>query len=163
MRGSRAPDVRRADLLDGLHRRPKVRRAAAAAAAGRQQDHVHGGGLQPRGEPRHAQPLLRGQWHPRQLPAGLPAGPGGQGHPVHRLLQGGAGATDSLACLLAAAGSSPGCLWTHLLCVPLLQELNEMNDVPAEILTANNIPTLNTVFAGAQPSIEGGTCCAVRR
>ncbi|KAG6609860.1 Thioredoxin-like fold [Phytophthora cinnamomi] len=28
-----------------------------------------------------------------------------------------------------------------------VQELNEMNDVPAEILTANNIPTLNTVFA----------------
>ncbi|KAL3673707.1 hypothetical protein V7S43_001404 [Phytophthora oleae] len=28
-----------------------------------------------------------------------------------------------------------------------IQELNEMNDVPVEILKANNIPTLNSVFA----------------
>ncbi|KAG7401923.1 hypothetical protein PHYBOEH_009503 [Phytophthora boehmeriae] len=28
-----------------------------------------------------------------------------------------------------------------------IQELNEMNDVPPEILKANNTPTLNTVFA----------------
>lgn len=28
-----------------------------------------------------------------------------------------------------------------------IQELNEMNDVPPELLKANNIPTLNSVFA----------------
>ncbi|KAI9995664.1 hypothetical protein PInf_012729 [Phytophthora infestans] len=29
-----------------------------------------------------------------------------------------------------------------------IQQLNEVNDVPPEILKANNIPTLNSVFAG---------------
>lgn len=31
----------------------------------------------------------------------------------------------------------------------LLQELNEMSDVPVEIIKANNIPTLDSVFQGA--------------
>lgn len=30
-----------------------------------------------------------------------------------------------------------------------LQQLNEMGDVPKEILEANNIATFDTVFAGA--------------
>jgi hypothetical protein len=33
-----------------------------------------------------------------------------------------------------------------------LQELNEMNDIPPEIIKANNIPTLDIVFAGTVSS-----------
>ncbi|KAF1783758.1 Thioredoxin-like fold [Phytophthora cactorum] len=38
-----------------------------------------------------------------------------------------------------------------------IQELNEVNDVSPEILKANNIPTLNSVFAGT--SFSAVSCC----
>lgn len=62
--------------------------------------------------------------------------------------------------------SAPGWLWTYLcscVCAFVEQELNEMNDVPPEILKANNIPTLNSVFAGTVPFLRECSLIVVRR